>query len=902
MNVENDKVEPVTDLGLALDYSGQCTQRKLNNDSGAGANAASRVDMKFVASDPLSELVWSPQNGLSLKCADCSFTDKKSSPLWYDRPSNIVLSPSQNLTAGRSSADKPTNKDNFIVSQGAFCVRSEMAGKDTSASIPESDVAVKPVCELDCEDMTDEGKLDFIRYEPSSANPTGEGRDNGHENQTSRMVIVLNSEVHPRKECEANNTLVQNLASPGRGHERSFLGKESKSNMAMAIGDHPLERLESTSDNDVLSLISENVYGAEKKIVASESAHGIKYGSQQNEGIMPKDKTISGENSPTNSRIPMFQRKDKEKVLSDGDVNGRMSKEDDDSHESVESCNSTGLFSTGKKRWSFEQQLIVGSKRVKKQINESPGSVSHTKQDSSFMNWISNMMKGFSKTSQDDIPSLALTLAHPDHGQESPGHKLVKYDKNQESGCRKVGFQSIFQSLYCSNTKVVERTMDNNYQTELDLGNRHCDISSATSMACHGDNNNLCKQFLISNENFNESTSENEADPAIQPRISSANIPCSQENSKGNSEGNKNSCNMAAGKVQGGTNSSSCLDKHKTSSTHYTNSKPPSEAKTTHNFGHGNDPLGSFWITRFTPKPCLPLLKLQSSSAAHECATNYHDSHCNDFDAVEAGPLSIKDPPIGVAQESENCAEEFEASAGFNRIKGHTDQKSVPKLNPILPSQRFKNSLPSGFARKLNAFKHIMPSYDDAACATITCFFCGKKGHHLQHCLEIADNELEYLLRNISSYNGAEELPCLCIRCFQINHWAVACPNASSRVQNQLECGIQLNIKNEECTKHLDDNKSPFQASSAHTVCDPNDQRLETDPGIKLRMTEGATSDRIISDENLVNDYNPSSSGKLKESQVMPLCNLVNKQISELLKGIFDAIIGLRLSRTDILK
>ncbi|XP_031272328.1 uncharacterized protein LOC116130767 [Pistacia vera] len=872
-------------------------------EAGAGANAGSRVDMKFGASDPLSELVWSPQNGVSLKCADCSFTDKKSSLLWYAGPSNIVLSPSQNLTAGRSSTDKLINKDNFIVSQGTFHVRSEMADRDPSARTPESDAAVKPVCGLGREDVTaDEVELDVVRNEPSSWNPTVGGRDFGHENQTSAMVIVLDSEVHPTKECEGNNTIV--LASPGRGHEGSapFLGKESKGKVAMTIGVHPLERLESISENDVQTLISENVHGAEKKILASESALGIKYSSQQNEEIIPKDKTVSDEDSPTNSRIPMFRRKGKEKALSDGDVNGRMSKEENDSHESVESCNSTGLFSTGKKRWNFEQQLIVGSKRVKKQIHESPGSASHTKQDSSFMKWISNMMKGFSKSSQEVIPSLAHTLAHPNHDHESPDHKLITYNKNQGSGCRNVGFQSIFQSLYCPNTKVLEKTLDNNYQTELELGNRLCDISFATPIACHGHNNNLCKQFRISNDNFTESTSGKGADPAIQPKISSANFACSRKNSKGN----KNSCNMTSGKVRGGATSNSSMDKHKTSCTQNTNSEPLSEVKTTHNFGHGNDPLGSLWITRFTPKSSLHLLNLQGSSVAHECVTNYHSSHYNDLNIVETGPLTIEDSPIGFAQESESCAPEIETSVGFNRIKGHNDQKSVSKLNPILPSERFKSSLPSGFARKLNAFKHIMPPHvtDNAACATIACFFCGKKGHHLRNCSEIADNELEYLLRNISSYNGTEELPCLCIRCFQLNHWAVACPNASSSVQNQLECGMQFNKKNEESTKLLDSNRSPFQACGAHTVCDRNDPRIETDPDIKLKMTIVATSDRMITNANLVEDYIPSSSGgnKLKENQIMPLCNLVNNQISEVPKGIFDVIKGLRLSRSDILK
>lgn len=50
----------------------------------SAANAATR--MKFASVDALSELVWSPRNGLSLRCADFSFTGKAKllSPNFFD--------------------------------------------------------------------------------------------------------------------------------------------------------------------------------------------------------------------------------------------------------------------------------------------------------------------------------------------------------------------------------------------------------------------------------------------------------------------------------------------------------------------------------------------------------------------------------------------------------------------------------------------------------------------------------------------------------------------------------------------------------------------------------------------------------------------------------------------------
>ncbi|KAK3190242.1 hypothetical protein Dsin_029803 [Dipteronia sinensis] len=704
MSVENENIEPVTELGLSLSYSSQRIQRRLNNATGAGANAGTRLDIEFAATDPLSELVWSPQNGLSLKCADYGFGDKRPPLLWGAEPSNVVLSPSKDITAGRSRTDKPIIEENFIMSRSAFHGMSGMAGKDTSTKTPEIDVAVMPICGSSHEDRTgtrcveemnnvagtsvqhineiddfsnwkgericdpidnemaeiseakdnnfssfpDELGHDFAQYEISSRNPAGGSIEVGSGKETSRMETVLASEAHHTKECESNKSLMQNLTSPGRRHEKSasFLEKESKNKKI--IINSLLDRLESTSENDLRTFIRR---GATSKIVASESSHEVKNSSQQDEQMLPKDEMTSGNHSPSNSRILRYQRKGKEKALSDGDFNGRMSNESHESHESVESCNSTRLFSTGKKRYSFEQQLIVGSKKVKTQINESPGSTSFIKKDSSFMKWISNMMKGFAKSNEDEAPpSLALTLAHPNHGHESHDQNIITYHKNQDYGCKNVGFQSIFRSLYCPKMKEVQdKTMDGGYQQELELGNRLCDIS-ATPIACHGDNDNLCKQFLLSNEKYNVSKSGNETSKSTQPKISSAKFSSSQESSKANSAENKNSCNLAT---------DSSMDKHKTSSTGKIDSETPSEVKISQDFGHGSNPLGSLWIARFIPKTSIPLTSLECKNKSSigqvlESSTNFQRlfpssqnpvGSSNDLKNVDVEPQSTEDPP-----------------------------------------------------------------------------------------------------------------------------------------------------------------------------------------------------------------------------------------------------------------
>ena len=60
------------------------SSRRCSSGTAGAANAEAR--MKFAAVDAITELVWSPSNGLSLRCADISFTGKAKllSPNFFD--------------------------------------------------------------------------------------------------------------------------------------------------------------------------------------------------------------------------------------------------------------------------------------------------------------------------------------------------------------------------------------------------------------------------------------------------------------------------------------------------------------------------------------------------------------------------------------------------------------------------------------------------------------------------------------------------------------------------------------------------------------------------------------------------------------------------------------------------
>ncbi|XVE65900.1 hypothetical protein DITRI_Ditri08aG0037100 [Diplodiscus trichospermus] len=872
MNVENENKDPVTDLGLALGYSNHSIQRRLSNDLGAGANAASRIDMTFVATDPLSELVWSPQKGTA----------------------GFV----REISTKRGETDQNLNEKNDLVdSKGAYaCFRDN-----------NQVVEIAEAMENNFPSSPDERKPDAAQIESLFNYPANEARDVGSGNHLSRMDLILASEVNTENECKGCGPPEKNKTSPGRKQEEpaSLMDKKGKSKLKGSISSSlwPLEKLEATAENNLQTLMGDNACAETSKFSSSESASEVEKNFQYHKEVSP-EKLSTDKPSPTHSRIHIYRRIGKEKTLSDGDVKGMMSEEADDSHESVESCSSAGLFSTGKKRRAFEQQLIVGSKRVKKQIDESPCSSSFLKHDSSFMNWISNMMKGFLK-SKHETPSLALAVANPNQSYESPYKNLDTSDKNQDPGCRNIGFQSIFHSIYSPKTKVQGTTPQNgNYKKGLELTDKIFNID-ATPIDYHGENFNFHKVFMLSNERFKEPISGGRAVLTTQPKISSMNLSTGKRSSEGNSAENKNSCNLALLVEKGSASSSSSLGKRKAMNTENIDSDPPSEGKTLHNIGYKSNILGSLWITRFSPKSSSSLLNQDiSGECSSDCmklipCSQNNVNFSSNLNTVEARQQCAKEPLTSSGKVLPNCATEIEASVN--------DQKSKCKVSPILPPPRLKDSeaIASLFARRLDALKHIMPSgvSDNTASSTITCFFCGRKGHHLQYCPEITDNEIEDLMRNMKSSNRLEELPCVCIRCFELDHWAVACPNTSSRGQHQSECraslanlnDLQFYARFEENKKLLDDSK---EAIAARTVWDA------IDTGKEPSTDFGVTADIMRSKTNVNKECVASSSkeNELKESQITCWDNFDNQQISGMPKAIFKAVRMLRLSRTDILK
>ncbi|XP_039042808.1 uncharacterized protein LOC120181829 isoform X1 [Hibiscus syriacus] len=381
------------------------------------------------------------------------------------------------------------------------------------------------------------------------------------------------------------------------------------------------------------------------------------------------------------------------------------------------------------------------------------------------------------------------------------------------------------------------------------------------------------------------------------------------KSTEGNSSENQNPCNLAVDVQKDRASSSSLLGKRRAMSSEDIDSDTPSEGKTVHSIGYKTNLLGNLWITRFTPKSSS-FLPNHDNSGAVECSSDCmkitpcsNENVSSNLKIVEAKRQCVEEPLIGSGKELPSDTE-IEASVGFKEIIVLNDQKSKCNVSPILPSSRIKDSevMASLFARRLDALKHIMPSgLSDNTTSNITCFFCGRKGHHLKCCPEITDNEIEDLMRNMKSSNKLE-VPRLCIRCFGLDHWAVACPT-TSRSRHQSACRASLaNLSELHGYAGFEENKNLLEYSQEAIA--PSTVQVGIDYGKGPNTSYGVNADKMRSTTNVDKKYVSSSlkENELKENQMTPWGNTINHQVSDRPKAIFDAVRLLRLSRTDILK
>ncbi|KAI9087488.1 hypothetical protein K1719_030628 [Acacia pycnantha] len=682
MKAGNEEVGPKIDLQLGLNYSNQCILK--TGGLGAGANAVSKLGMRFVANSPLSELVWSPGKDSIFGVA--SSTDKPVDDVFAKPIAAVSIEsdisgndiPPKDLTS--DSGAKPECKEHEEQDTGSKGIMEEMSSTERN-SCDQVNAGASQISEANKERVsTSSGHIDEVQFdnllpltdehEPSmEQNPlprdqTSGGGDISVKNQAFETDSASSAKAYPIIEYKCFGAPRTKLTSPTRNR---------------------FEKWKSTAENDLQAFNCEAICGATSRDLISKS--------KQITDKSQDDKNLPGFHSPSNRKIRLFKRKHKEKGLSNGDINVKFSSRDEEeSQESVESCcNSSGQFSTGK-RLNFQQDLMVGNKRFRKQTQE-VSSNSLVKQDSSFMNWISNMMKGFSLSIQEARSCMAHALAYPDQAHQWHDQRLITFNRNQNPEPKNTGFQFFFESMYSPTSKLLGEDSKN-----LDQENKVHGIDS-TSMTCFLENDIPYRQHL----NLDESERSRwiyEAGPSSHPKNEPVNFANSHESSK-EREGKTSSSSLGGQKIN----------------TEFLDSSVLSERKEVNNCCCRSDTLGSQWISRFFPRPVAPLkisdhlirsggTQADSSDCSRLPHSHKHTAHSNKCKIEE----NHREQSADEAKELQNHSINKEAYNGTMDDKFH--DSSMHKFNPLWPSKRFRNSEPmvSTFASRLDAIKYIISS------------------------------------------------------------------------------------------------------------------------------------------------------------------------------------------------
>ncbi|KAF9619143.1 hypothetical protein IFM89_005157 [Coptis chinensis] len=983
------------ELGLSLDPANVCTQpeRQTGTGAGAGANANSRDEMVFLKTTPVSELVWSPHKGLSLKCADCSLSDKKTFSL------GMVLSPPRCITVREAKDTYPVAEENINISQIVCHLDSQVSGRVTMIGSPSITKSFMPICQTtnhvrdlgsgrEMKDSTnkDEHSILNMNNEHNQSDQKGKRICRNIDIQATEIsrsttkVISCNPEkdsipglksegtddfsstkvneekvISERVNAESGKGARSSPSQSGHSHTTGINSEYKHEELALVVQEEGtrkitaassnlhLEKGDSTSENDIKPL--KGKYACFEVGIMSHLGDDKSH----NEGIFPEGEVAFIEAFPNKSRMPLYQTRDKEKVLSSVNVHAGILKDEDDSNDSAESCNSTGLILAGKRPWSFDQRLLIENKRVKRQNHENPHSASVQRHGSSFMNWISNMVKGSSKSDIEGTTSLDLTrrLSHHEHDL------VTLPEKNQQSGS--TGFGTLFKALYCPTISLPDREISNSDHhvgegsKEHEVANKTCD-NSGIPINCGEETDRLCKETATSTEN--QIICGDTEGPSSLP---SENIYIIREDHKISTVENKNLTSLPCDTGNQGQVSSTSISRNdlespvKDRETLKLGFSDPNKSNAVMNRSH---PLGSLWITRFSPK--LFGLILNSSQGEQnvgpaidgptDCIRNLSPSRdcvisVKDQDSCEDRHEPSSENHWEVAnKELQNYVVSTPRSSGSIKVKDHTDQKFKSMISALQPSQRFKDSeaMASVFARRLDAIRHIIPSEVEGSAShpTETCNFCGIKGHKLQECSDITKSELEVLLEK--NDDGGEESSCFCIRCFQLDHWAIACPNSLKKRRRSDGSYSLLDFSNFGKLLHTSksDKVMVCECTVAVTVSDSKKPRVDTEFRASADLHEKVKDVMILDgsfpDSNLAKKDLPRSkfsegnslkntsrafilNGKptrtssstenvSREYQITAFCNFVSRQIPAIPRGTFAAIMKLRLSRTDIFK
>ncbi|KAJ0981607.1 hypothetical protein J5N97_009862 [Dioscorea zingiberensis] len=989
--------------------SGKFTEISLkkNSGAGAGANASSRVNMVFITTNPLSELVWSPQKGLSLKYANSSLSEKKASLLWNAESFNIMTLPPQCPNVGETSNAQDNVERNLELTQLNVHSESKNSNRATLPSPPQSALGTQPISLTLIHEQYSRSYGDMRQFKSTSRDlDTQKDEKEGalHSKSNSRGDEVLKGVSEAVDGIpEASNLVADNqkslkdlkrysaqvgcehipnvtrdirelvgtrkdhlLGMEGRAEHYSlekhdFVTKLPSSPKIIATEGLASENVRSSTRviecaDNFPSLSKQGTLGREAiELHRNEVCHTLSAQASDEHEVQLRKVSLLGISAPTEVLLnkndnPQNHVEGNQHINSHAVGRVSTSKETVDSHESVESNNSKEVSSTRKRELTLDLELSLENKRLKRPAHEKVLSGSFNKQDSSFMNWISTMTNGFSRSNQ--AKPLRIVSHSSVERKVETGSLPLSHGKN-EGSCTNIGFGSIFQALHCPrfiNEKahkaldclreadllserddreqvdgdpclVCSDGMDSNLRNAIATTSKvaNSDLEGKVSGGYFVDKSQLQLSHkdvklqtgaLHSCENLNEGTCVVEAVPLKTMNISADNS-LTHENTKDNNDkycsygNNQSPTTTFEGKAIGMIPS-------------VLNGYPNLITKNRSAFHE------SLWISRLLPKVGV------SNPESGNCSQDIRLSNeRNTKITAKCCPSSLGQKTSALGLIKTIGPSHSDGSNGTD-----TDRNSKSKLDRVLTSQRLIKSEPmaSVFAKRLDAFKHITPKepFKNTKSVVKTCFFCGNVGHGLKECSELTESELEDLLRDLNSYDSTDGLLSICIHCFAFNHWAISCPYLSSsqgkniREHNSFIFGSENcdNIENVEHYSFANNDRRVVLwrgGKGQHHLVDghafPDKENVNSDREknkLAVHWSKSSLEKDLCSNTNKENLEESTSKANQNTSMNMnnvskvdhsiPICNMFATDAADDSSGTFQTIRQLQLSRIDVIR
>ncbi|RCV27600.1 hypothetical protein SETIT_5G337100v2 [Setaria italica] len=652
---------------------------------------------------PLSELVWSPDEGLSIKIAASSLSTRKASLRWNaDTLSIVISSPQQSGAGGAKSSDNiydnpevsekmpsqlRTRSDSSVrVTANPNRIATLDALRSTSMRSHEQDSRInvmnegKEGSENCCMDKPEDMKVGSC--------PTRRCEDASHSSPSRKKVMASVSEnqvycattVHNERSwatnawrarlikavCQKDSMLPKNTenALPPSSLGISCDAGEFSGKLVGFIGNRNVQTLGNDS-NLISNVPAIHSHGKHQDPVLQES--------HKDEPVVARGESASAVNAveKCESAPGVDARKlekGKEKVIYNDSNFVSNTKESDDSNESIESCTSTKAPKRKHSQCS-EAKLPFGNKRFRRGDNESSCSGLLEKCGSSFFNWMSSLTNGLPML---DEATAAVPLDQKFSASTGEGSAAPPLLLQNNSGIpmHSVGFNSLFQSLYTRNVMITSR--NNCHQ----LGTGH--VFNRLALELNNSNSVLDKQIGMGRETLNV-TAETLAAERLQ-MVS------------GGSKGNfHNQIDIFPTRLERNMklpNSSQFC------------SKSLEEKQNECTVGCSNDATRnkggfgeSLWVSRLLPKTSLEVMEA---------------TPCNADSAVN--PNAVGDKLYCPSLQNFNAEKELNGAQNLTS-RGSSDGATSSKY-PAMPPEEPKQSetMASVFAKRLDALRHAKTS------------------------------------------------------------------------------------------------------------------------------------------------------------------------------------------------